>query len=334
MKNKDFKALLECMQKLHPLLTRSQREQLAQTFGDAQQGGGASAAKKPAPVQALAEYQPDKCPHCGGQHLVRKGIYHQLQRWQCKGCGKTFNIATGTPLARLRDKRLLPAYAQCMTQKLSVNKVMRAMDISRDKAFRWRHRALQGVVEHQPQAVSGILEADETYFRYSEKGSRQLTRQARHRGGGKGAGKGRRADEWVPVLVGRTRGQPYTLDKVLPRVNEQEVTEALRDAVTPGETLVCTDGHSAYRRLDKTLGVATGRVLAGYHGHANNTFHVQNVNNYHERIKTWIQRDLRGVATRNLPSYLAWHRMLTWDKDGLTADDIIRSALGTQIVNI
>lgn len=331
MKNNDFKALLECLQKLQPLLTRSQRELLAQTFGDALQNERTTPAKKPAPVQALAEHRPEKCPHCGGQHLVRRGIYNQLQRWQCKGCGKTFNIATGTPLAGLRDKSLLPAYAQCMTQKLSVNKTMRAMGISRDKAFRWRHRTLQGVVEHQPHALTGILEADETYFRYSEKGSRQLTRQARHRGGG--ASQGRKADEWVPVLVGRTRGQPYTLDKVLPRVNEREVTEALRPAVTPGETLVCTDGHAAYRRLDKTLGVATGRVLAGYHGHANKMFHVQNVNNYHERIKTWIQRDLRGVATKNLPNYLAWHRMLTWGS-GLSADEIIRSALGTQIVNI
>ena len=64
------------------------------------------------------------------------------------------------------------------------------------------------------------------------------------------------------------------------------------------------------------------------------TFHVQNVNNYHEQIKTWIQRKLRGVATKYLPNYLAWHRMLKWNGEGLDAVGILRSALGQQVVNI
>lgn len=34
-------------------------------------------------------------------------------------------------------------------------------------------------------------------------------------------------------------------------------------------------------------------------------FHVQNANSYYEQIKTWMQRKLRGVATKYLPNYLA-----------------------------
>ena len=74
-------------------------------------------------------------------------------------------------------------------------------------------------------------------------------------------------------------------------------------------------------------------TMGGYHGHTNKTFHVQTANNYHEQLKTWIQRGLRGVATKYLPNYLAWHRLMTWNKAGLTSFDVLRSALGQQVIN-
>lgn len=36
-------------------------------------------------------------------------------------------------------------------------------------------------------------------------------------------------------------------------------------------------------------------------------YHIQNVNALHSRIKGWM-RPFRGVATKNLPAYLAWFR--------------------------
>ncbi len=65
------------------------------------------------------------------------------------------------------------------------------------------------------------------------------------------------------------------VDKVLAKLNGAEVTAALKDAVKPGETVVCTGGHSAFLRLDKSLGgVEIRYFVAGYHGHTNKTFHV------------------------------------------------------------
>ena len=40
------------------------------------------------------------CPHCAGMHVVRNGMARGLQRYRCRGCGKTFNALTYTPLAR------------------------------------------------------------------------------------------------------------------------------------------------------------------------------------------------------------------------------------------
>ena len=69
--------------------------------------------------------------------------------------------------------------------------------------------------------------------------------------------------------------------------------------------------------LQRTLGVPAKSFVASYHGSVlDKVYHVQTANNYHEQLKSWIQRALRGVATKNLPNYLAWRRLLSWDKDG------------------
>lgn len=87
-----------------------------------------------------------------------------------------------------------------------------------DKVFEWRHRFLQSVVSQQPKDVAGMLEVDEMHYRESQKASRKLTRPTRY-SGGRAKGAGRKAVDWVPVLVGWVRGQQYTLDKVRTKLN-------------------------------------------------------------------------------------------------------------------
>ena len=38
-----------------------------------------------------------QCPHCGTPGAVSRGKARGLRRYQCKGCKKTFNAATGPP---------------------------------------------------------------------------------------------------------------------------------------------------------------------------------------------------------------------------------------------
>lgn len=126
------------------------------------------------------------------------------------------------------------------------------------------------------------------------------------------------------------------MDKVLDRVSAVEVTAALRDVVTPGDTIVCTDKSTAFTQLRRNLGVVTKAVRGGRRtGRGRKTaWHVQSANSYHERLKTWIQRVLRGVSTKHLPRYLAWHRMLAWKGEGLLPERFIVSAMGRRVINV
>lgn len=113
------------------------------------------------------------CPHCDGTHVVKHGIGLGSQRFRCKGCGKTFTALTGTPFQRLRGKEQLLEYAACMADGLSIRKTAARLGISVQKAFRWRHKFLELLSQQKPEAMTGIIEADETLFPVSYKGQRK-----------------------------------------------------------------------------------------------------------------------------------------------------------------
>ena len=56
-------------------------------------------------------------------------------------------------------------------------------------------------------------------------------------------------------------------------------------------------------------------------------YHIQNVNAYMSRQKGWL-RPFNGVATKNLPTYLGWRRMIEREADRLTPRRSIACALG------
>jgi hypothetical protein len=98
-----------------------------------------------------------------------------------------------------------------------------------------------------------------------------------------------------------------------------QATEALRGSVRP-DTLLCTDGSGALRGAAKALGVTSKSIAVSYGGRVvEGVYHVQTVNSYHERLQSWLTRELRGVATKYLPNYLAWMRGFRVVQRGLEA---------------
>jgi transposase-like protein len=101
---------------------------------------------------------------------------------------------------RRKDKGL--NYEQAIVQGLSIRKAAASCGIAKNTSFKWRHRFLHTPAIQQPTQMSGIAEADETFFLESFKGQRHLSRIARKRGG-KAAKRGTSAEQ-IPVLVVRT----------------------------------------------------------------------------------------------------------------------------------
>lgn len=264
------------------------------------------------------------CPHCYSGDVLLWGKDSGIQRYRCHSCRKTFTALTGTPLAHLRRRDAWLTYGQALIDGLSVRKAATLSGVHRTTAFRWRHRMLQHPAEENGSELSTLVEADETYFLLSYKGQRHLSRPARHRGGH--ARKRGLSDEQIPVLVAQDR-QGKHFDAVLPRADKKTLSCLLLQLLTP-ETILCTDGAAAYRAVAKEAAIAyeSVNIAAGVRV-KQHVFHIQHVNAYDSRLKQWMNR-FHGVATKYLPNYLGWRRLLEQHQTTLTPQVVLIHAIG------
>lgn len=184
------------------------------------------------------------------------------------------------------------------------------LGISLKTAFRWRHKVLRGYSLHPSRKLTGIAEADETFFRYSEKGDKSVKdrRKARKRGGK--ANKVGVSDEQVPAVVGCDRQGELILGVAgRGRVSQKDIEQILGDRIEDDATL-CTDSHNSFKAFAgahdfkyKPLNISKGRRVV------KKVYHIQNVNNAHARLKSWMVR-FDGVATKYLDSYMGWFGLM------------------------
>ena len=264
------------------------------------------------------------CPHCHHEPCGRWGNAHGLPRYHCSACGKTFNALTGTPLAHLRHRECWKEYASSMITGETIRAAAHRCGIHKNTSFRWRHRFLAGLSQVKPLHLHGIVEADETYFLESFKGSRHLPRPARKRGG-KAAKRGL-SSEQIPVLIARDR-TPETTDAVLQNASTHAV-RAVLEPILDHDAVLCSDGSPVYVSLAKQLHIAHQpvNIRAGIRV-VDKAFHIQNVNAYDSRLKGWMAR-FHGVATKYLSNYLGWRRSLERFSSRLTPDLFIAQVLG------
>ena len=254
------------------------------------------------------------CPHCGCARKHRCGQASGLQRFRCLGCGRSHNALTKTPLARLRKKECWLPYLQCVLESRTIRDAARAVHVHRTTSFRWRHRFVPGAMRDRPPALSAIVEADETYRLESQKGSRRLTRRPRKRGGvAKRRGINREHD---CLLIARDRnGRTLDFHTGQGQVTAAQLQEHLKP-VLADDVLLISDSAAAYRHFAAQAGITHEAVNVQTGERVRGAIHVQNVNAWHSRFKSWLVR-FRGVASRYLINYSGWQRVL--DDRRLTA---------------
>ena len=222
-----------------------------------------------------------RCPHCGTPGAVSRGRANGLRRYQCKGCKRTFNAATGTPLAGLHHKDRLLGFGACLRAGNTLRESAAHCGIDITTAFRWRHRFL-AVKNREPEKLTGIVEADETWFPESLKGKRKPARKARRRGGK--AGKRGVSREQVPVLVVADRAGT-TVGAVLPAVNAGSLRKVI-GSVVDRDIILAGDGHTAYPPCAAAMGVRHGALNMSRGERVRDAFHIQTVNSRHSHPST------------------------------------------------
>lgn len=160
MRQRELARLIQSLEQL----THAQRQKVS-----AELAGKEHQAASVAIVEGSVGVKPS-CPHCGGEHVVRNGVAHGLQRYKCRGCRKTFNALTTTPLARLRMKGKWLGQTAVLRDGVTITEAAETLGVARSTAFRWRHRFLRLPKTIQAKTLVGIAETDEAISLSPSKG--------------------------------------------------------------------------------------------------------------------------------------------------------------------
>ncbi len=314
MKARDFRELVEQLGDLSEV----QREALVEALSAKGSGDEVIAMIETRFAAAPA------CGHCGEANFKPWGWASDLKRYKCKACGRTFNALTGTPLAGLRLREKWLDYARALVDGVSLRKAAERTDIHLETSFRWRHRFLAAAKDKKASTVTGIVEADETFILKSAKGSRKLVGRAPRKRGGKAKKPGLSTDEHDAILIVRDR-HGETTDAILADLSAETVGAYLKPVVASDAVLV-SDGNKAYEAFAAATDITQIALVASAGERTIGCYHIQNVNAYQSRFKAWMAR-FKGVASKYLPSYLGWRRMIERNGDRLTPRHCMAGAM-------
>ena len=243
-----------------------------------------------------------KCPFCQSQQIVKNGSINGKQKYKCKDCNRTYTNCTGTSSHGIKKRDKYEEYKSVLlTEGLyPLKKMASRIGISEQTAFDWRHKILCTLTTEDTQ-FDGIVEIDDIWFLYSQKG-RQGLKYSRKRGGSKRKGDN---NYQAKLLVTSDRNGSHDLSLTrIGRLKSADIQRKVGGRFKKDTTLV-SDKHSSISAFAKKNGIKHIGFKSSQHG-ADKEHHVQLVNNMASRLKNFLNGNLKGVSTKHLQCYANW----------------------------
>ena len=262
------------------------------------------------------------CPHCASDNVVLHGKdQNQRQRFKCRACRRTYNILTGTPMARARKPEKWAAYLDYMTEHHTIRAIRQSgIGLNQVTIWRWRHRFLRAAATDHAEMLRGVIEVDETVFRRSFKGSRGLGKSLKSEATPPGAQANnviRRGNDGIRVLTALDSSDGII--QAMP-LFVSEIEMALVGRIAAGSVL-CAPDCVVYARIAAAADAephfildardsenGAGGIAAA--GHGQGRLGLRRVHHHHRQLRRLVNERCRGVASRYLDHYLGWHRAM------------------------
>jgi len=292
------------------MLSKQEQEQLVKSINMNLENSPDSVAKLIEVKHKLQEKEKFVCPHCKSEEIVGHGNYQGRKRYKCTACKKTFNDLTGTAVSHIHKKEEWESYLHCIANNLTLRDAAKQVGISLKTSFLWRHKIIGAFKDMGCTKLEGIIEGDETFFLYSEKGSKTIKERKPRKRGGK-ATKAGINDEHVAVIVSTDRNkQPIIEVACRGRISAKHIEACLGKWIGQEASVLCSDSHRSYESFAKTKQMKHVKINASKGQHVKDkVYHIQNINNMHHLLKDWV-RQFNGVASGYLQNYMNWFRVL------------------------
>ena len=260
----------------------------------------------------------ESCVYCDGIHVVKNGKRKDgIQRYLCRDCHRSF--IPGSVSVTSRTRKPLPvwaAYLKCMIDQKTLKKSAEECQISVSTAFTWRHKILEALGKLTDKTyLTGVVEADETFFNVSFKGNHKKNRdfsmpRKAHKRGNDIHTKGLSEEKVCVLCAVSDAGISYAQPGKLGKISTECVRSVLGKRIAP-YTILCTDKERAYLELAgqnnlKLFQMATDCRITQKGG---KIYGIQRINAYHSRLKLFM-RGFHGVSTKHLGNYIIWNDLL------------------------
>ena len=178
--------------------------------------------------------------------------------------------------------------------------------IANSTAFSWRHKILDALSKKRDSEITlkGVVEADETFFAVSYKGSKRIPADYKVRHSGV---KSKKRDIFkdkvcVPCAIDRS-GNSIAKVCNLGHISVKQLVSFYDGKVEEG-VIFCTDSERSYIGFTAKNSFKHVRIETGKH--KKGVYHINHVNAYHNNLKSFV-RTFRGVSTKHLNGYLTWY---------------------------
>jgi len=287
-------------------LPGDQQEELLEELLQSHELEGKVLARAEEDVSSKRKKKP--CPHCSSTRVQSRGQQKGVRMYRCNDCTKWYSETTGTPLHQVKLKNKWQSYLHCMEQGMPIKKIAKALGISIQTSFDWRHKILSSLDQFVPKELSNEVECDELELAFSNKGSRSLEQRPRKRGNDFKRNQGKDEITVVQVVTAVERkGGKYLRAVATKRLSKQEIAEVLDDKLAKNATLI-TDKHPSYKAYAKTKpSLKHKTLLAKDHvDKKDKSIHLQKVNNTHAQLRKFLL-PFNGVSSKYLQNYLNWY---------------------------
>jgi len=242
------------------------------------------------------------CPRCGAvePYELPSRPYH----WQCTDCapggstGYRFSVLVGTIFEN--TNKPLRVWFRVIHTMLTSKKGVSSHQIYRTMGFGsyrtalfMTHRIRAGLADKNFRKLIGIVEVDETYI-----GGHDKNRHWNKKKGGVG---GEGSDKFIVIGAAQRKGN--VVARVIENTKTETFEQFVREVVSTDVSLLNTDEHSAYRRLNKDYPHHAVRHQAK--NYVVGAIHTNTIEGFWSLIKRGVVGTYHKVSRKYLPLYVA-----------------------------
>jgi transposase-like protein len=135
-----------------------------------------------AQVKDSAEIKAVTCSHSSFKSILANGKIKGVQRYDYNGCNKNLSETTGKFWHSIKKRDKHNRYLYYLLSGYSIVKSAKETGISIRTSFDWCHKLPAAFSSVSVAKFPDIVESDDLFLAYSEKGNRHLDRKPKKRG--------------------------------------------------------------------------------------------------------------------------------------------------------